>query len=138
MATIEVEIVTPERKVFQGEADIIIARGVEGELGVQAGHAPLVTPLKTAPIRIKRDGAETLIAVSGGFLEVRPEKVNVLADTAELPEEIDVEAAKEEKARHEQALAGLSKDDPAYPIHKRALERAEVRLKVAESATKGF
>ncbi|MDQ0339421.1 F-type H+-transporting ATPase subunit epsilon [Caldalkalibacillus uzonensis] len=133
MATVQVDIVTPERKVFQGEADIIIARGVEGELGVMAGHAPLVTALKTAPIRIKQGGQETLIAVSGGFLEVRPDKVNVLADTAELPEEIDVERAQKAKARHETILKRLDKSDKDYLRHKRALERAEVRLQVAKS-----
>jgi F-type H+-transporting ATPase subunit epsilon len=138
MATVQVEIVTPQRKVFQGEVDILIARGVEGELGVQAGHAPLVTPLKAAPIRIKHGSAETMIAVSGGFLEVRPEKVNVLADTAELPEEIDVERAQKAKETHEKALAGLDKSHPDYMLHKQALERALVRLKVAESIKKTF
>lgn len=138
MAMVQVEIVTPQRKVFQGEVDILIARGVEGELGVMAGHAPLVTPLKTAPIRLKRGNEETLIAVSGGFLEVRPEKVNVLADTAELPEEIDVEQAKQAKTTHENALAGLNKNDPDYSIHKQALELAEVRLQVAEKSRKSM
>ncbi|EGL81791.1 ATP synthase F1, epsilon subunit [Caldalkalibacillus thermarum TA2.A1] len=133
MATVQVDIVTPERKVFQGEADIVIARGVEGELGVMAGHIPLVTPLKTAPVRIKQGDKETLIAVSGGFLEVRPDKVNILADTAELPEEIDVERAKKAKARHETILKRLDKTDKDYLRHKRALERAEVRLQVANS-----
>nr|5IK2_H Chain H, ATP synthase epsilon chain [Caldalkalibacillus thermarum TA2.A1]5IK2_P Chain P, ATP synthase epsilon chain [Caldalkalibacillus thermarum TA2.A1] len=133
MATVQVDIVTPERKVFQGEADIVIARGVEGELGVMAGHIPLVTPLKTAPVRIKQGDKETLIAVSGGFLEVRPDKVNILADTAELPEEIAVEAAKKAKARHETILKRLDKTDKDYLRHKRALERAEVRLQVANS-----
>lgn len=84
MKTVQVDVVTPEQKVYEGEATMVIARGVEGELGIQPGHAPLVTPLKEGTLRIKQGNRENMIKISGGFLEVRPEKVTVLADTAEL------------------------------------------------------
>ncbi|MCI1113911.1 ATP synthase F1 subunit epsilon, partial [Stenotrophomonas maltophilia] len=93
-----VEVVTPERVVYSGQAEMVIARGVQGDLGILPNHMPLVSPLKTAPVRIKTEGEkEVRMAVSGGFMEVRGDKVTILAETAELPGDIDVERAKAAK-----------------------------------------
>lgn len=81
MKTVQVEIVTPERRVYEGEATMVIARGAEGELGILPGHIPLVTPLTIGAITVKEGSQDRLVAVSGGFLEVRPDKVTVLAET---------------------------------------------------------
>lgn len=113
---------------------MVIARGVEGDLGILPNHMPLVTPLKIAPVRIKTDGdKEQQIAVSGGFMEVRGDKVTILAETAELPEEIDVERAKAAKARAEQRLIDKH-PDLDYKRAELALLRAQVRLQVANKA----
>ena len=133
MKTVQVDIVTPERTVFEGEAEMVIAKGADGELGVLAGHIPLVTPLKIAPIRIKQSDGELQLAISGGFLEVRPDKVTVLAETAERAEEIDVDRAQEAKARAEQKLQSLDPSDPEYEEYQQDLQKAETRLQVAKS-----
>jgi F-type H+-transporting ATPase subunit epsilon len=91
---VRVEVVTPERLVWSGPAEMVIARGVEGELGVLPHHAPLITALLDSPLEIRLPGgARTVIAVRGGFLEVKPDRVTVLADEAELPEEEGAVAA---------------------------------------------
>jgi F-type H+-transporting ATPase subunit epsilon len=127
-----VEVVTPERVVYSGDAKMVIARGVEGDLGILPNHMPLVTPLKIAPVRIKTDGdKETKIAVSGGFMEVRGDKVTILAETAELPEDIDVERAMAAKARAEKRLIDKH---PDLDIRRAelALQRALARLQAAD------
>lgn len=132
MSKILVDIVTPERKVFEGDADMVVARGVDGELGVLPGHIPLVTPLKVGVLRLLQGNDEQKVAVSGGFLEVRPDKVTILAETAELKEDIDVARAQEKKKLAEKKLAELSKDSVEYKVYSDALERAENRLKIAQ------
>jgi F-type H+-transporting ATPase subunit epsilon len=131
MKTVQVDVVTPERTVYGGEARMVIARGVEGEIGVLPGHAPLVTPLKISTLLIKEESGDRQIAVSGGFLEVRPDKVTILAETAELPEEIDVKRAKQAIERAQQQLTGLSKGDLSISVLEQAIARAKNRLKVA-------
>jgi len=130
MRKMPIEIVTPERKVFDGEANLIIARAAEGDLGIMAGHVPLVTTLKVGKIRLQGDQGEQVIAISGGFLEVKPEGVSVLAESAELPEEIDVDRAQRAKERAERRLAerGGELDQRRAEI---ALERALNRLNLA-------
>ncbi len=133
MSKMIVEVVTPERVVYSGEANMVIARGLEGDLGILPNHIPLVTPLKIAPVRIKTEGdKETQIAVSGGFMEVRGDKVTILAETAELPGDIDVERAKSAKARAEQRLIDKH---PDLDIRRAelALQRATTRLLVTNN-----
>jgi len=85
---IAVQVVTPERLVWSGPAEMVIARGVDGELGVLPHHAPLITSLLDGAVRIRRPGGtEMVIGTRGGFLEVKPDRVTILADEAELPEE---------------------------------------------------
>ena len=92
MALIAVEVVTPERQVWSGPAEMVIARGAEGELGVLPHHAPLITFLVDGPLRIRRPGgAELVIGTRGGFLEVKPDRITVLAGEAELPEGVAAE-----------------------------------------------
>jgi F-type H+-transporting ATPase subunit epsilon len=133
MNTIQVDIVTPERKVFAGEANMIIAKGIDGEIGVMHGHIPLVTPLKVGPLRMKSGRDERYVSISGGFLEVRPDKITILAETAELPEEIDVSRAQVAKERAEKQLAAMdNKNSAEAKVQKAALDRALLRLDVAK------
>lgn len=130
MATIRLEVVTPERRVLAEDADIVIARGVEGDLGILHGHERLVTPLATGELVYRVDGEENYLAVSGGFLEVSPDKVIVLADVAERSEEIDRQRAEEARARAEAQLAeqrGTELEAAAAA----ALQQALLRLHVA-------
>ncbi|MGO0063682.1 F0F1 ATP synthase subunit epsilon [Brevibacillus fluminis] len=133
MSKLTIEVVTPERVVYSGEATMVIARGVEGDVGIMPNHMPLVTPLKIAPVRIKTVGdKETVIAVSGGFMEVRGTQVAILAESAELPEDIDVERAKQAKNRAEQRL---NEKHPDLDIRRaeRALQRAISRLEATKN-----
>ena len=93
MATMRLEIVTAERLVYSEEVEVLVAPGIDGELAILPYHAPLLTVLKPGEIRVVRGGEESFIAVSGGFMEVMPTKVTILADTAEQAEEIDIERA---------------------------------------------
>jgi len=131
MKTFLLEIVTPERVVFSEQVEMIVAEGAEGQLGVLANHVPLVTPLKIAPLKIRKNGKASYLAVNGGFLEVRKNKAVVLAESAEWPEEIDVERAMAAKARAEQRLKAGSRDEFDYRRAELALQRALNRLQVA-------
>lgn len=132
MSKMVLEVVTPERVVYSGEVNMVIARGVVGDLGILPNHMPLVTPLKIAPVRVKTEGdKETQIAVSGGFMEVRGDKVTVLAEAAELPEQIDVERAKAALNRAEQRLRERHPDVDIQRAEL-AMQRAKVRLQVSK------
>lgn len=132
MSKMTVEVVTPERVVYSGQAEMVIARGVQGDLGILPNHMPLVTPLKTAPVRIKTEGEkEVNMAVSGGFMEVRGDKVTILAETAELPGDVDVERAKEAKSRAEKRLSEKYPDLDVLRAE-RSLQRAMARLDVTK------
>ncbi|AMA71643.1 MULTISPECIES: F0F1 ATP synthase subunit epsilon [Aneurinibacillus] len=132
MNTIAVEIVTPERVVYRGDARIVVARGVEGDLGILPNHIPMVTPLKIAPVLVKKhEGEDDKIAVSGGIMEVRRDKVTILAETAELPDEIDVDRARAAKERAERRLAENEREDIDFKRAQLALQRAMTRLDVA-------
>jgi F-type H+-transporting ATPase subunit epsilon len=126
------EIVTPERQVFSEEVDSVVCPGVEGELGVLPHHAPLLTTLGVGELRIRRGGEEEFFAIAGGFLQVRPDKVVVMAETADMASEIDLEKAQEARREAEQALAeGF--EEPADLARARAsLQRALLRIRVAE------
>src|ERR1700745_1245073 len=101
-------VVSVERSLFEGDVEFMVANGAEGELGVLARHAPLMTILKPGPLRIQETfgGEEQVLFVGGGFLEVLPDRVTVLADVAEHAEEISVDAAEEARRRAQEKLAG--------------------------------
>lgn len=132
MSTFMLEIVTPERKVYEQEVSMIVARGAEGELGILPNHIPLVTPLEIGPLRITREASTETIAVSGGFMEVRKGKVVILAESAELPSEIDLERANAAKERAERRLQA-KRDDVDHRRAEMALQRALNRMKVAKN-----
>ncbi|MER3474405.1 MAG: F0F1 ATP synthase subunit epsilon [Armatimonadota bacterium] len=123
------EVVTPDRLLLSEEVVSVIAPGVEGYLGVLANHAPLVTELAVGILRIRYpDDTEENVAVSGGFMEVAHNRVLVLADSAERPQDIDIQRAKEALLRARQRLHDPTMD---HERARAALERALNRLKVA-------
>ena len=131
MATLRLEIITAERQVFADDVNVVVAPGIEGELGILPHHAPLMTMLKPGELLIRKDGNETYMVVSGGFLEVRPDKVIVLADACERAEEIDITRAEEAKHRAEERL---KTHPPGLDIARAqaALLRSLIRLRIAE------
>jgi F-type H+-transporting ATPase subunit epsilon len=132
VSTFLLEIVTPERKVYAEEANMVVAKGVEGELGILPNHIPLVTPLKIASITVKKQGSkDEIIAVNGGFMEVRKDKVVILAESAELPEQIDVDRAKAAKERAEKRLADNKQENVDFKRAEAALQRALNRIDVS-------
>jgi F-type H+-transporting ATPase subunit epsilon len=130
MSTIRLDFVSQDHAVFSGDVWEIIAPGSEGQLGILPKHAPLMTILTPGEVIVKREGQEDLyFVVSGGWMEVRPDKVTILARTAELPEEIDVDRAEAARARAEQLLAeGAPREE--LPGIEMALKRSRIRLKV--------
>lgn len=131
MATLKLEIITAEREIFADDIDILVAPGIEGELGILPHHAPLMTMIQPGELLVRKNGEETYMVVTGGFLEVRPDKVIVLADACERAEEIDVARAEEAKRRAEERLKTRPPDVEAASIEA-ALRRSLTRLKVAE------
>lgn len=133
MATFPLELVTPERVLFSEEVQAVQAPGVEGSFGVLAGHAPLLTELKTGLIKLTlTDGTDAYIATSGGFLQVSRQKVLILADSAELSEEIDVERARLAAVEAERLLQ-VPEGNIDVAEMRQALERARNRIRVAEA-----
>ena len=131
MATFKLEIVTAERMVFSDEVSALIAWGLEGQLAILPHHAPLMTMLQPGDLMIRKDKEEDYLAISGGFLEVRPDKVIILADACERVDEIDIARAEEAKKRAQETLkAGPLTADAAAA--EAALRRSIARLKVAE------
>jgi len=131
MATLRLEIVTAERAIYSDDVDMIVAWGLEGQLSILPHHAPLMTMLQPGELIVKKDNEEFYHAVSGGFLEVRPDKVIVLADACERAEEIDKRRAEEAKRQAEEIMKGTSPDTETAAAEA-ALRRSLVRLKVAE------
>lgn len=131
---LEVHIVTPEREVWTGQAEMLVARGVEGELGILAGHEPMLVQLAIGPLRIHREGGELLAAVvDGGFLHVGTHegltRADVLASQAELAAEIDVDETRRVLAELEGRSAEL--EEAELEALKREMQKAQARLKLA-------
>jgi F-type H+-transporting ATPase subunit epsilon len=135
MATTRLEIVTAEGVVFSDDVDVVVAPGVEGQLGILPHHAPLMTMLQPGELLVKRGGEEFFLAISGGFLEVRPDRVIVLADAAERAEEIDIARAEAAKQRAEELLKSHPPEVDAARAEA-ALLRSLARLKVVERRRK--
>jgi len=125
------EIVTPEKLAFSGTIDEVTCPGSEGEFGVLRGHASLLSAIKFGELSYLKDGKRVSYAVNTGYAEVTGSKVTVLVETAERADQIDMERAKRAKESAEQKLAKFAKEDPEYERAKIALERAELRLKIA-------
>jgi F-type H+-transporting ATPase subunit epsilon len=131
MATLKLEIVTAERQTYSGDVNVVVADGIEGQLGILPHHAPLITMLKPGELLIRKDSEETYMVVTGGFLEVRPDKVIILADACERSEEIDMERAEAAKRRAEERLKLRAPEIDASQAEA-ALRRSLIRIKVAE------
>jgi len=136
MSSIRLDIITAERVVFSEDVDVVVAPGVEGQLGILPHHAPLMTTLQEGELRVKKSGEEFFLAISGGFLEVRPDRVIVLANAAERSEEIDIARAEEAKRRAEARLSHRQAPGLDEAQAQAALLRAVARLKVAEKRRK--
>ncbi len=132
MKKIKFEITTPERVVYTDEVDSITIPTSTGEITVLPDHIPLISLLVPGELRVKKGNEEELMAVSGGFIEVRKDKVVVLSDTAELAHEIDVEAVEEAKNRAEKLLQDKQSDKIDYTALAANLERELARLKVGK------
>jgi F-type H+-transporting ATPase subunit epsilon len=132
MSTIRVEIVSVEGHIWSGEANLVIAPALMGEVGIAPRHAPLMTSLKPGDLRVQRDGQEELFFyVTGGILEVQPSQVTVLADTALREEQLDEAAAEEARRRAEEALKGATgKEDLAHA--QQQLVEAAARYRAAQ------
>ncbi len=136
MSPIKLDIVTAEKSVFSEEVDEVIAPGVQGQLGILPHHAPLMTMLEPGELVVKKGSDEFYLAVSGGFLEVRPDRVIVLADTAERAEDIDISRAEEARKRAEKRLEERYAPGVDAARAEAALRRSLVRLKIAERRRK--
>lgn len=135
MPKIRLEIISAERVVYSEDVDIVVAPGIQGQLGILPHHAPLMTMLQPGELMVRRNNEEESMFVSGGFLEVRGDKVVVLADIAERADEIDIARAEAAKHRAEERIA----EHPAHVDHARAeaaLLRSMIRLRVAEKGRK--
>ncbi|MGE6405239.1 F0F1 ATP synthase subunit epsilon [Bacillus velezensis] len=129
MKTVKVNIVTPDGPVYDADIEMVSVRAESGDLGILPGHIPTVAPLKIGAVRLKKEGQTELAAVSGGFLEVRPDQVTILAQAAETAESIDKERALAAKKRAEDRLNKRS-DDTDIRRAELALQRAVNRLDV--------
>ena len=143
MATIKLEIVSPDRVVCAADIDMLIARSTGGEIGILPKHIPLVTGLEPHAMKIHVDAKEQLIAVAGGFMEVTPDKITVLATAAEEPIDIDINRAQRAYERAQERLQRLREDPDAQAsiIDEQraslALKRAAARLQTAKTVKPG-
>ncbi|MCB9160588.1 MAG: F0F1 ATP synthase subunit epsilon [Caldilineaceae bacterium] len=128
---IQVDIVTPERMLFSDQVDMVTLPGIGGQMGILHGHAPLLSTLDIGEIVLHRGTSTEYVVVAGGVVEVRPDKVTILADIAEQAEDIDVDRA---EAARERARKALEEGVPAEhrPVMVAALRRSNLRLKVAQ------
>jgi F-type H+-transporting ATPase subunit epsilon len=126
------EIVTPERLAYSDEVDAVVLPGSEGEMGVLPHHAPLVSTLGVGELRIRKGGAEESFAIVGGFVQVRPDRVVVMAETADMSSEIDLEKAQEARREAERALESGYHEGADLAAARAALQQALLRIRVAE------
>jgi F-type H+-transporting ATPase subunit epsilon len=129
---IQLEIVTPERLAYSDMVDSVQLPGSEGELGVLPHHAPLVSTLGVGELRIRKAGSEESFAIVGGFLQVRPDRVVVMAETADLASDIDLEKAQEARREAEKALETGYQEGADLAMARAALQQALLRIRVAE------
>jgi F-type H+-transporting ATPase subunit epsilon len=126
------EIVTPERLAYSDEVDAVVLPGSEGEMGVLPHHAPLVSTLGVGELRIRKGGTEESFAIVGGFVQVRPDRVVVMAETADMASEIDLEKAQEARREAERALESGYHEGVDLSAARASLQQALLRIRVAE------
>jgi F-type H+-transporting ATPase subunit epsilon len=132
MKTIKVSVVTPDGPVYESNVEMVSTKARTGELGILPGHIPTVAPLQIGAVRLKNGSNTEFVAVSGGFLEVRPDQVTILAQSAEQSSEIDLERALRAKERAEQRLHERKQENVDFRRAELALQRAINRISVAE------
>jgi len=132
MKTVKVNVVTPDGPVFEGDVEMVVTKAQSGELGILPGHIPMVAPLQIGAVRLKSANKTELVAVNGGFLEVRPDNVTILAQSAETSDEIDLNRAMEAKRRAEKRLEA-KQENVDFRRAELALRRAINRLNVKEN-----
>jgi F-type H+-transporting ATPase subunit epsilon len=129
VASLKLTIASPEGELYSGEVDMVLAPGIDGQLGILPHHAPLITQLATGELRVRVGEEEYYFAIHGGFMHVLPDAVTILADVAERAERIDIERA---EAARQRALQMLSEAPPEERrLTEVALRRSDVRLRVA-------
>ncbi len=140
MSTLRCEIVTQERQIYAADdVQIVLAPGVEGQLGILPHHAPLITALDEGVMQVRRaDGTEDVFAIHGGFMEVLPDRVTVLADVAERAEDIDLARAEEARQRAEKLAQQRYEGKEEQERAQMALRRSMTRLKVARRKREGY
>ena len=130
---LHLEVITPERKVYEEDVDMVVAPATDGYVGILPHHMPLFTTLGPGEFKVKRAGVEEILAVFGGFMDVRSDRVVVLTDAAEHAEEIDASRAQEARERAQQVLAAGPASAADEQRARAELQRALVRLRVSES-----
>jgi len=130
--TLHLEIVTPERLAYSDDVDMVLVPGSEGELGILPHHTPLVSLLGVGELKIRKDGHEEVFAIVGGFLQVRPDKVVVMAETASLASEIDLEKAQEARKEAQRALESGFREGSDLSTARASLQHALLHVRVAE------
>lgn len=129
---LQLEIVTPERLAFSDTVDSVVLPGAEGEMGILPHHAPLLATLGVGELRIRKGGEEEFFAIAGGFVQVRPDKVVVMAETADMASEIDVEKAQEARREAERALESGYSEGADLSAARAQLQTALLRIRLAE------
>jgi F-type H+-transporting ATPase subunit epsilon len=130
---IRCEIVSQDRQVFSGDADMVIVPGSQGEMGILPNHAPLLSTLKFGILRVRYKGQEQIFTVAGGVIEVQPDLITIMADAAENVQEIDISRAEAAKRRAEEILKqGPPPDSDAYLKIESALRRSNLRLEAVK------
>src|SRR4030066_566563 len=130
---IRCEIVSQDRQVFSGDADMVIVPGTQGEMGILPNHAPLLSTLKFGILRVRYQGQEQIFTIAGGVIEVQPDLVTIMADAAENVQEIDLSRAEAAKRRAEEILKqGLPPDTDSYLKIESALKRSNLRLEAVK------
>jgi len=130
--TLLLEIVTPEKLAYRDQVDEVLVPGADGQLGILPHHTPLIATLGVGELRIRKGATDEYFAVVGGFLQVRPDKVVVMAETADIASEIDLERAQQARRDAEAALSSAYVEPADVAAARAALDRALVRIRVAE------
>lgn len=134
---IQLDVVTPQKLAYSEQVDLIEGPAIDGLIGILPDHAPLVTAMKIGVVRVVKDGEETQIAISEGFMEVQPDQINLVVRTAELPEEIDVDRAKSARERAEEKLE-KDRESIDFARAEAAYDRAKARLKASGHSDHGY
>jgi len=132
MNKVKLQIITPEKEFYEDEAELVVVKGSEGTIGLMYDHEPFVTPLGIGPIKILQDNKIKHAAISQGFIQAMEDKIVILADTAEWPEDIDIERAKKAKKRAEERLNKRSEEKIDALRAEIALKKAITRIDVAK------